>query len=49
MTYNYEIGEKISVGLMARGVGGIGNLDFIHEEYNNCLHTNEWKGWKLGI
>lgn len=34
---------------MARGVGGIGNLDIIHEEYNNHLHTNEWKGWKLGI
>lgn len=41
LTYNFEIGRKISVGLMARGVGGIGNLDFIHEEYNNCLHTNK--------
>ena len=45
----FEIGRKISVGLMARGVGGNGNLDFIHEEYNNYLHTNKWKGRKLGI
>lgn len=41
LTYNFEIGRKISVGLMARGVGGNGNLDFIHEEYNNYLHTNK--------
>ena len=45
----FEIGRKISVGLTARGVGGNGNLDFIHEEYNNYLHTNKWKGRKLGI
>lgn len=41
LTYNFEIGRKISVGLTARGVGGNGNLDFIHEEYNNYLHTNK--------
>ena len=33
------IAPRASVGLMTRRVGGLDNLGFISEDYNNYLHT----------
>ena len=36
---SFGIAPRASVGLMARRVGGLDNLGFIPEDYNNYLHT----------
>ena len=45
---SFEIAPRASVGLMARSVGGLDNLGFIHEDYNYYLHTRWTDEMKSG-
>ena len=42
------IAPRASVGLMARRIGGLGDLGFILEDYNNYLCTRRAEEMKRG-
>ncbi|XP_038975003.1 protein FAR1-RELATED SEQUENCE 5-like [Phoenix dactylifera] len=42
------IAPKASIGLLARRVGGLDNLGFIPEDYNNYLRTRRTQEMKIG-
>ena len=43
-----RIAPRASVGLMTRRVGGLDNLGFIPEDYNNYLRTRRTEKMKSG-